>query len=128
MAFVVNPHLLPKVRSRALLQAVRNMPCTLRVSTFYPGHLCSSQDTVVPCHLDRTIGKGIGTKVSDLFVAAGCDHCHAIIDGRDIQRMQYIIDKYPSAYAGRLLQGLAETQSRWVDMGILTGDDWEVVK
>lgn len=109
---------LPKVRSRKLLDAVRHMPCTLRVASFYPGHRCSGQDTVVPCHLPVS-GKGMGTKVSDLSVAAGCFHCHDILDGRDRKRREYIETSYPTAYALRLLDGLHETQSRWYEMGLI---------
>lgn len=118
MNMIHNPAMLPKVRSRKLLDAVRFMPCALRVSSFYPGHRCSGQDTVVPCHIP-TIGKGMSTKVSDLFVAAGCMHCHDIIDGRDRKRADFIEKNYPAAFASRLLHGMAETQSRWVHMSLL---------
>ena len=127
MSQIFNPHLLPKVRSTALLQAVRGMPCALRIASLYPGHTCAGVDTVVPCHLDRTIGKGMGTKVSDLFVAAGCLHCHDIIDGRDRMRRDWIMETYPAAYAERLIKGLSETQARWVGMGLIAGRDWEII-
>jgi hypothetical protein len=128
MMMIENPHLLPKVRSAKLLAAVKDMPCTLRVSSFMPHWQCAHQSTVVPCHLDRTIGKGMSTKVSDLFVAAGCVHCHAIIDGKDRTAVDYIMEKYPAAMMQRMLAGMAETQARWVVMGLLTGDDWEIVR
>lgn len=127
MSHVFNPHMLPKVRSQALLQAVRGMPCALRIASFCPGHACSGMDTVVPCHVDRTIGKGMGTKVSDLFVVAGCLHCHDIFDGRDRARRDFIMANYPTAYVERVLKGLAETQARWVGMGLISGPDWEVL-
>lgn len=116
-----NPALLPKVRSDKLMKAVRGMPCSLRVSSFYPGHRCADVDTVVGCHLPVS-GKGMGTKVSDLSVAAGCFHCHDIIDGRDRKRRDYIMEKYPTAFALRLLEGLHETQSRWYAMGLIQID------
>jgi hypothetical protein len=122
-----NPHLLPKVRSNSLRNAIRTMPCALRVASFYPGHHCSDQSTVVPCHLDRTIGKGLGTKVSDLFMVAGCVNCHDILDGRDITRRSYIMDHYPTAFVDRTLKALAETQARWVQIGALSGEDWEII-
>ena len=128
MISVTNPHMLPKIRSDKLLDAIRDMPCTLRVSSFMPSWQCADQSTVVPCHLDRTIGKGIGTKVSDLFVAAACIHCHNIMDGRDRTAVDYIMEHYPAAVMQRMLAGLAETQSRWVEMGLLTGDDWRIVR
>lgn len=122
-----NPHMLPKVRSESLRQAVQYMPCSLRISSFVPGHRCAPQDTVVPCHIDETIGKGTGTKVSDIFMAAGCRHCHDLIDRRNVSGWEYIVKNYPAAVMERLLKGMAETQSRWVQMGLITGEDWEIV-
>jgi hypothetical protein len=124
---VLNPALLPKVRSKAIMQAMRGYPCALRVSTLYPGHRCADRATVVGCHIP-TIGKGISTKVSDLFVAAGCLHCHAIIDGVDNKRREYILQNYPAAYGARLLDGLAETQSRLVADGIIQVPSGEVTR
>lgn len=128
MTFITNPALLPKVRSRVLLAACADMPCTLRVASFIPGQQCAHQTTVVPCHIDRTLGKGMGTKVSDLFVAAGCFHCHNIIDGRDTKGRAFIMDNYPTAFMERLLKGLCETQSRWLDMGLIEVGGGEIVK
>lgn len=124
---IINPHLLPKVRSDILRKSCRDMPCTLRISSFIPGFRCSGDDTVVDCHIDKAIGKGTGTKVSDLFMAAGCLHCHDLIDRRNIAGWSYIVEKYPAAVMERLLKGMAETQARWVHMGLITGEDWEIV-
>lgn len=112
--------LLPKVRSRKLMDACQHMPCTLRVASFIPGHGCSGEDTVVGCHVGD-IGRGVATKVSDLHVAAGCHACHALIDRRD-KRVDWIVDQYPAAFAQRLMLGVFETQSRWVQMGLLCQD------
>mgnify|MGYP006921367961 CR=1 FL=1 len=127
---IQNPQLLPKVRSASLLAACSPtfMPCTLRIASMVPGWKCSSDDTVVPCHIDRTLGKGMGTKVSDLFVACGCNHCHAIIDGRDQISVKWLQQNAPTAFMERCLRGMAETQARWVELGLLTGKDWEIVK
>ena len=124
---IINPYMLPKVRSESLRQACQHMPCTLRISSFIPGFRCSGDDTVVGCHIDKAIGKGTGTKVSDLFMAAACLHCHDLIDRRNIPGWAYIVEKYPAAVMERLLKGVAETQSRWVQMGLITGEDWEIV-
>lgn len=125
---ITNPALLPKIRSRSLLDAVRDMPCTLRIASFLPGGACSHQTTVVPCHLDRTIGKGMGAKVSDLFVAAGCFACHNLLDGRDRAGADYLMQNYPTAVMERCLRGLCETQSRWVEMGMIEVKGGEIVK
>lgn len=122
-----NPALLPKIRSGALMGAIQHMPCTLRIASFIPGGHCADQSTVVGCHIDRSIGKGMGTKVSDLFVAAGCFHCHNILDGRDRKGLDYITEHYPTAMVERMLKGLCETQARWVGMGLLHADGMEVI-
>lgn len=127
MSMITNPALLPKVRCGALLGAVRHMPCALRIASFVPGGRCADPATVVPCHIDRSIGKGMGTKVSDLFVAAGCIHCHDILDGRDRAGRDYILQHYPTALMERVLKGLCETQARWIGMGLLHADGMEVI-
>lgn len=109
------------------MQAMAGMPCALRISSLYPGYCCAGTDTVVGCHLP-TIGKSMGSKVSDLFVVAGCFHCHEILDGRDRKRRDYIMGNYPSAIPMRMLDGLAETQSRLVGLGLLFCKGMEVCK
>lgn len=111
-------HLLPKARSDVLMQAMSGYPCALRVSSFYPGHTCASAATVVGCHVG-SFGKGVGTKVTDLAVVAGCQNCHDIIDGRDKKRQDWIINHYPTAYVDRLLNGLIETHARLYSEGII---------
>ncbi len=123
---ITNPALLPKIRSRTLLDAIEGMPCSLRIASFYPGHRCAPPETVVGCHLP-VIGKGMSSKVSDLYVAAGCQHCHDILDGRDHVKAAYIREHYPTALMDRLLQGLAETQARWVGMGLLEAKGQEII-
>jgi hypothetical protein len=125
---IQNPALLPKVRSPALLASVKDMPCTLRIASLVPYGQCAHQTTVVPCHIDRSIGKGMGTKVSDLFVAAGCHHCHAIMDGRDLKAVEWLMKNAPTAFMERVLKGLCETQSRWVELGLIQVKEGEVVK
>lgn len=122
-----NPALLPKVRSDLIMAAARGMPCTLRISTFVPGWKCADDATVVMCHLPSA-GKGMGTKSSDLYVAAGCAHCHAIIDGPDRTARDYITEHYPAAYAERMLRGMQETQAMLVQLGLITGPGWEIIE
>lgn len=115
---MLNPHMLPKMRSQPLLDAIRGMPCALRVASFIPGHQCAHISTVVPCHV-AIDGRGVATKGSDLFVAAGCIHCHDLIDRRD-SRWTYLMDHYPAAVMSRVLAGMQETQARLVAAGIIT--------
>lgn len=120
---ITNPHMLPKVRSEKIMQAMRDYPCTLRVSSLYPGHQCSHQSTVVGCHIGG-LGKGVSTKVTDLAVAAGCSHCHAIIDIVD-NRHNWIMARYPAAFMERVLLGLIETHSRLVMDGIIKVEGYD---
>ena len=103
------------------MAAMNGMPCSLRISSFM-GRSCASDETVVGCHLPID-GKGIATKVSDLGIAAGCFHCHAILDGKD---HHYLIQKYPAAYLERLWKAQNETQARLVEMELITGPDWQI--
>jgi len=118
VAMITNPALLPKVRSNAIMDAMRYYPCELRVSSLFPGHRCSGQETVVGCHLSDP-GKSMASKTSDLYAVAGCFHCHDIVDGRDRMRADYIREKYPTAFAERLRLGLQATQARLVGDGII---------
>lgn len=122
-----NPVLLPKVRSSAIMAAGRGMPCTLRVSSFMPMWKCADDATVVMCHLPSA-GKGTSTKSSDLYVAAGCAHCHAIIDMQDINAWTYITTNYPTAYSERLLRGMQETLALLVQRGLVVVPDGEIVE
>ena len=121
-----NPQLLPKVRSDLIMASAAGQHCALRVSSLYPGHKCAGRDTTVACHLP-TIGKGTSTKVTDLAVAFGCAHCHAIVDGPDKKRRDFIETNYPAAYAGRLLDALVETQARLVGEAIIFVRDGEIL-
>lgn len=122
-----NPVLLPKVRSKAIMDAGRDMPCTLRVSSFMPMWKCADDATVVMCHLPSA-GKGTSTKSSDLYVAAGCAHCHDILDGRDKGASEYITTHYPAAYAERLLRGMQETQALLIERGLIVVPDGEIIR
>lgn len=100
--------LLPKVRSKAVTDAARGQPCTLRL----PGVCNFNEETVVLAHLPST-GKGMGTKSSDIHAVFACSDCHDAMD-RGTHRLDYetILDA--------MLDALAETQSRLVEAGIIT--------
>jgi hypothetical protein len=124
MSIFVNPQMLPKIRSEKLLAEVRKMPCSLRIGTFV-GKSCTGKTQAV--HLDKAGGKGMSTKVSDLAVVAGCDVCHRILDWRDLKSAEEIADKYGAALAWQVVRALRETQARLVEVGHLTGPDWEII-
>lgn len=123
---ITNPQLLPKIRSHAIMQAMQHMPCALRISSFIPGRKCSSQNTVVGAHLP-TIGKGMGTKVTDLAVVAACQHCHDLLDQRDRAGADYLMANYPTAVATRITDALVETQARLVGFGIIAVEGGDIL-
>lgn len=112
------PHMRSKVRSKAITDAVEGSPCTIRVSSLCPGHSCAPDDTTVFCHFGG-VTKGMSTKVSDLDGGAGCLNCHAIVDGPDKKRREFLMEKYPAAVEARLRQSVSETLAMLVDKGII---------
>jgi hypothetical protein len=109
--------MLPKARSRALLDATHDMPCELRIASFL-GRPC--RGSVMPVHLDFTTGKGMGTKVTDLAVVAGCDACHRLLDWRDKTGAEFLREKYPTALMEQVLRALIVTHGRLLGLGIIT--------
>jgi len=111
----MNPDLLPKIRSDELMEACNDIPvCTLRIASFL-GMPCAPYSTVVGCHLP-TIGKGVSTKVSDLYVAAGCRLCHDLLDLRDKRGVSLM--EMPDFWV-RVMRAHHETQGYWVGMGLI---------
>lgn len=105
-----NPHLLPKIRSEKLTKSAKGQPCSLRLPM-----ICNRDDeTTVLAHLP-VIGKGMGTKVSDLFGAFACSSCHDAIDRHTYEKAGLTRAQVYQA----MLWGLCETQSRWVGMGLI---------
>lgn len=113
-----NPTILPKVRSTALMAAMRDYPCTVRIASLIPGHHCAAQETVVGHHLG-TAGKGMSTKSSDLAVVAVCAHCHALLERVDA-RGRALLEREPVAVIDRCLRGLIETHAMLARDGIIT--------
>ena len=123
---ILNPYLLPKVRSEILRQSIGGklpggiqttpMPCAARLAGFL-GLPCEF-GTTVGCHYGR-IGKGTSTKVSDLFLIAGCRLCHDLMDPERDPRGMEIAARYPRAFYERLRDAHHETMARWIAMGVL---------
>lgn len=122
-----NPHMLPKLRSKKLRDACRDMPCCARVAGFWDA-ACAGPDTVVGAHLP-ILGKGTGTKSSDLAIVAACFTCHELIDGRSCPafplesepelRMVLAQIHHKGSYWKQLMRGNHETIARWIAMGLL---------
>lgn len=110
---------LPKLRSNALRKSARGQPCSLRL----PG-ICNHRDeTTVLAHLPG-IGKGVGSKVSDLHAAFACSSCHDAID-------RHTYEKHGLTGAivlDAMLRGHSETMARWLLMGLLQVPDGEMTK
>jgi len=115
---------LPKLRSPALINATHEMPCSLRFASFL-GRRC--EGSVMAVHLDMAGGKGIGTKVSDLCVVAGCDACHKLMDGRDRAGWEVIMNAYPAAAYLQVIRAINETHSRLLGAGVIKVKGQEVL-
>lgn len=111
------PVLLPKVRSADLIEATHGMPCSLRIASFL-GRPCSG--SVMAVHLDFTHGKGMGTKVTDLAVVAGCDACHRLLDWRDKAGADALRERYSTALMTQVCRALVETHARLAGLGVIT--------
>ena len=102
---ITNPHMLPKVRSDDMEKSCRGgMPCSLRIANMI-GKTCDGIS--VEGHHVPVFGKGMGTKVSDLFMAASCRTCHDIAHSRIGAELRI---RYPNAYTERLWFGMCETR------------------
>lgn len=121
------PHMMLKVRSKAIMRSGKGQPCKLRIASFVPGRRCGSIETTVNNHISSG-GKGTSTKDTDMATAHGCDVCHAILDGRDRDALDYIQEHYPTAMLDRVIKGLIETHADLIDRGIIIIPDAEIIK
>lgn len=114
---IINPHMLPKVRSEDLREACEGAPCALRIGTF-AGIPCSDFETVVGAH-PPVFGKGTSTKVSDLYLINGCHSCHDLLDWERNPIGRKIRDDYPQAFWLQIVKAICETQARWIEKGLI---------
>ena len=115
---ILNPALLPKVRSARLMDSAMGQPCSLRL----PGICNHNPATTVNAHLPG-IGKSMASKVSDLHTAYACGACHTAIDSFGWEKRGLTATIVLDA----MLRGHAETQARWVGMGLIRIDGMKVV-
>lgn len=118
----LNPHMMTKVRSEKIMASAKGMPCTTMLASMIPGRQCGTLETTVGTHLPVP-GKGMSSKVTDLATSYSCDQCHAIIDGIDRVGLKWLMDNYPAAVLQQMLNGMAWTQSMWVDRGLIIVPD-----
>lgn len=91
--------------SKKTRQSARGESCTLRLGN------CSSDETVVLCHIGRR--RGMGIKCGDHFAVYACSNCHDIIDNRTKHCFSW--DELNS----EKLRALEETQERMINKGLI---------
>jgi len=114
----MTPMLLPKLRSRRLLDEIARMPfCTLRVAGL-AGQRCAPTATHVAAHI-ATYGKGMSTKTSDLAAVCACATCHDLLDRR-AGRWQALYAEHEAEVWRRIARALTETHGWLAGRGLLT--------
>jgi hypothetical protein len=88
-----------------ITKSARGEDCTLLLGD------CSSNETVVLCHIGKN--RGMGYKCSDHFAVYACSNCHDVIDGRAPALYGYEMVDNAKLYA------LERTQMKLIDKGLL---------
>ena len=96
-----------RVVSKKLRDSARGQDCTLRI----PGICNFDSATTVLAHLPCG-QKGTGMKGPDMISVFACSACHDRIDART--------SSAPAVTGADMLRALAETQLKWLDMGLMT--------
>ena len=90
-------------RSKKLLRSVRDLPCMS----------CGKEGETVPAHANwHRYGKGAGLKAHDWAVAALCQRCHALVDGRE--GILTLEEKHAKWHAAWI-----DTVQSWFEMGVI---------
>lgn len=96
-----------RVVSNRLRESARGQDCTLRII----GVCNFDSSTTVLAHLPCG-QKGMGMKGPDVIAVFACSACHDRLDART--------SSAPAVTGADMLRALAETQLKWIDMGLLT--------
>ena len=88
-----------------ITKSAKGEDCTLMLCN------CSSNETVVLCHIGKI--RGMGIKCSDHFAVYACSNCHDVIDGRK-----------PALYGNDVIDeakliALERTQQKLIEKGLL---------
>jgi hypothetical protein len=94
-----------RVVSKKLRDSAKNQDCAVRI----PGACNFNPETTVLAHIPCG-HKGVGIKGPDMIAVFACSGCHDAIDGRSRVEVD----------ASDLLRALAETQIRWIELGLMT--------
>ena len=87
-----------------LRKSARGEYCSLRLGN------CSSNETVVLCHIGRD--RGMGIKCADYFAVYACSNCHDVIDSRVPNVDQLDLER-------EKLRALEETMKKFFNKGLL---------
>ena len=89
---------------KKIRDSARGEDCSLRLG------MCSSDETVVLCHIGHI--RGMGVKCGDHFAVYACSNCHDLIDGR-VKNSHLDLDlEYEK------LRALEETQLKLINKGL----------
>ena len=88
-----------------ITKSAKGEDCTLLLGN------CSSNETVVLCHIGKN--RGMAIKCSDHFAVYACSNCHDVIDGR--AAALYGDEMVESAK----MIALERTQQKLIDKGLL---------
>ncbi|MCJ8293516.1 MAG: DUF1364 domain-containing protein [Colwellia sp.] len=88
-----------------ITKSARGEDCTLLLGN------CSSNETVVLCHIGKN--RGMGIKCGDHFAVYACSSCHDIIDGRSSSNPYIELN-----IAEVKLIALERTQQKLIDKGL----------
>lgn len=88
-----------------ITKSARGEDCTLLLGN------CSSNETVVLCHIGKN--RGMAIKCGDHFALYACSNCHKIIDGQ-------VNSEFTQGELSSIkLMGLERTQQKLIDKGLL---------
>jgi len=87
-----------------ITKSAKGEDCTLLLGN------CSSNETVVLCHIGKN--RGMGIKCGDHFAVYACSSCHDIIDGR--AKPVYVL-----SIDDAKLTALERTQQKLIEKGLL---------
>lgn len=93
------------IKSQKIRDSARGEDCTLRLG------VCSSNETVVFCHIGKQ--RGMGIKCGDNMGIFCCSNCHDQIDGR----VKSAFSKHE--LSTEKLRAIEETQDILIDKGLL---------
>lgn len=92
-------------KQNKITRSARGEDCTLMIGC------CSSNETVVLCHIGKN--RGMGIKCGDHFAVYACSNCHDLIDGRVESHLE------PDELDSVKLIALERTQQKLIDKGLL---------